>query len=78
MADLLAALGLKFSEAATIAISTFALVLSWRTAVRSGRLSQSQLDTVPRQGEAEARIAAMQAEAAHEQTRLQRDSDIIQ
>jgi len=78
MAELLAALGLKFSEAATIAISTFALVLSWRTAGRSGRLSQSQLDTVTRQGDADARIAAMQAEAAQEQTRLQRDSDIIQ
>ncbi len=77
MDDLLALLGLKFSEAATIVISSVALVLSYRTATSSSRMSQSQLDTTTRQGDAEAKIAALHAEVTHEQTRLQRDTDII-
>lgn len=74
---LLEALGLKFSEAATIAISCIALILSWRTATSSSRLSRDQHDASTKQNEAEARIAALHTEVTHEQTRLQRDTDII-
>lgn len=77
MEDLLASVGLKFSEAATIVISCVALVLSWRTATSSSKLSRDQHDAATKQSEAEAKIAALHAEVTHEQTRLQRDTDII-
>ena len=77
MDSLLAALGLKFSEAMTIAISCIALILSWRTATSSSKLSRDQHDASTKQNEAEAKIAALHAEVTHEQTRLQRDTDII-
>lgn len=77
MDALLAALGLKFSELATIVISCVALLLSWRTATSSSKLSRDQHDAASRQNEADSKIAAMHAEVTHEQTRLQRDTDII-
>lgn len=77
MEDLLASIGLKFSEAATIFISCVALILSWRTASSSSRLSRDQHDAATRQKEADAKIAALHTEVTHEQTRLQRDTDII-
>ena len=77
MEDLLASIGLKFSEAATIVISCVALILSWRTAASSSKLSRDQHDAASRQKEADAKIAALHAEVSHEQTRLQRDTDII-
>ena len=77
MEGLLAALGLKFSELATIVISCAALILSWRTATSSSRLSRDQHDAATRQNEADSKIAALHAEVTHEQTRLQRDTDII-
>ncbi len=77
MEDLLATLGLKFSELATIVISCVALILSWRTATSSSRLSRYQHDAATKQGEADAKIAALHTEVTHEQTRLQRDTDII-
>lgn len=77
MEDLLASIGLKFSEAATIVISCVALILSWRTATSSSKLSRDQHDVSTKQNEAEAKIAALHAEVTHEQTRLQRDTDII-
>ena len=77
MEGLLATLGLKFSEAATIAISCIALIMSWRTATSSSKLSRDQHDAATKQNEAEAKIAALHAEVTHEQTRLQRDTDII-
>ena len=77
MEDLLASIGLKFSEAATIVISCVALILSWRTATSSSKLSRDQHDASTRQKEAEAKIAALHTEVTHEQTRLQRDTDII-
>lgn len=77
MDDLLAALGLKFSELATIVISCVALILSYRTATSSSRLSRDQHDAATKQNEADSKIAAVHAEVTHEQTRLQRDTDII-
>lgn len=77
MEAVLEALGLKFSEAITIAVSCVALILSWRTATSSSKLSRDQHDASSRQNEAEAKIAALHAEVTHEQTRLQRDTDII-
>lgn len=77
MDQLLAAIGLRFSEAATIVISCVALILSWRTATSSSKLSRDQHDAATRQKEADAKIAALHAGVSHEQTRLQRDTDII-
>ncbi|MEM7269411.1 MAG: hypothetical protein AAF401_09170 [Pseudomonadota bacterium] len=68
----------EIRDALTIIISIAALYLSYRTATRTSRLSQTQLDTVKRQGEAENKIAAIQAEVAHEQTRMARDAEIIE
>ena len=61
----------------TIAISAGALWLSYRTAMRAGRLNEAQLKLAKRQGEAETSLAAAQAELAREQTRITRDSDVI-
>lgn len=61
----------------TVAISLCALAVSYGTAMRASRLNAQQYELVKRQGEAENRIGAAQAELAREQTRMQRDSDII-
>lgn len=53
------------------------MFLSWRTAASSSSLSRDQHDAATKQNEAEAKIAAIHAEVTHEQTRLQRDTDII-
>ncbi|MGB0506333.1 MAG: hypothetical protein ACPGGK_09060 [Pikeienuella sp.] len=61
----------------TILISFAALALSFWATLRTGRLNREHLQITSRQGEAENRIAAAQADLAREQTRMARDSDII-
>lgn len=68
---------IQLRDLVTILISGAALALSFWATIRTGRLNREHLRITTRQGEAENRIAAAQADLAREQTRMARDSDII-
>ncbi|MEL7465829.1 MAG: hypothetical protein AAFN79_17295 [Pseudomonadota bacterium] len=67
----------EIRDVITICISVAALALSYYTAMRASRLNRRQFELSKAQGEEGSRIAAASAEAAREQARMQRDSDII-
>ena len=67
----------EIRDVITICISVAALALSYYTAMRASRLNRRQYELAKAQGEEGSRIAAASAEAAREQARMQRDSDII-